>query len=147
MKQLAELFKSLNAHYEILGSAEAEKHGFNMNGDLPFSIQELDNIHKQLAEIDGVVGSPFEQRNGADAAKIVDLTHVLDLLINHFLAADPTAPSDLNVTVSVDLALLFGKMADYYQIEDQLGYHRSSMDLWFIYGSLEDIFYDSAYQN
>ena len=46
MKQLAELFKSLNAHYEILGSAEAEKHGFNMNGDLPFSIQELDNIHK-----------------------------------------------------------------------------------------------------
>ena len=147
MSQLADLFKSLIAHYEILGSAEAEKQGFNMNGDLPLSISQLDSIHKQLAEIDGVEGSPFEQKNGSDAAKIVDLTHVLDMLINHFVEGEPTASSDLEVDVSVDLAMIFGKMADYYQIEDQLGYHRYSMDLWFIYGSLEDIFYESAYQN
>ena len=68
MKQLAELFKSLNAHYEIQGSQSAEENGFNMNNELPITISELETIHKRLAELDGVLGSPFEQRSGDEAA-------------------------------------------------------------------------------
>ena len=67
-----------------------------MDGNLPFSVEEFQNVFKPLAELAGTLGSPFEQRDGADSATIVDLTHVLDMLAAHFYESDKTLENDLS---------------------------------------------------
>ena len=71
--------------------------------------------------MDGTVGSPFEQRDADEAAKIVDLTHVLDKVAYHFAnASDSSLESDLKVDDTNALWWIFVKMAEYYKIEREM---------------------------
>ena len=119
MMDLQEIFKGLNSYYENKGSMEQEQHGFNMDGTLPISISELDNLHIMLAELEGQNKvSPYASRDGTKAATIVDVTHIFDMLVIHFEGAkSPEEPCDLSPKIKFELSKLFSKMSDYYEIE------------------------------
>lgn len=57
-----------------------------------------------MAKIDKIEEAPFAKRDGDDLVKIVDLSHVIDLLVVHFGEADSGLPNDLNVDLKVELA-------------------------------------------
>ena len=111
-----------------------------MDGTLPISIAQLQEIFKNLSQLDGTVGSPYEQREPEEAASIVDLTHLLDKLVSHYNGAtDSSLGSDLSFDDSNLLEDIFFRMTKYYEIEQALQRGHAE-ELWTIFDDLADIY-------
>lgn len=92
--------------------------------DIPeLTIGDFKPVFKHLAKLDGTLGSPFEQREDDEMAKIADLMHILDKMSKHYSSEAKTGGFREDWADEEDrrkIGKIFKEMADFYLIFDTI---------------------------